>query len=159
MNSNILKDLKHDHIVRYHDRVSSGTTSALSHINVEASMSTGRMGFCTSSWRCVIQSKPSISLLIHLKFCGGGDLSGAIKQMRRQKLAPLFSLYTAFADRFPLANTYLKTRSGHILPKFSSPYIIVIFPIPKLLPTLPTPLLHDLPNKFFTETSNQKTFS
>ncbi|KAG8758566.1 G2-specific serine/threonine protein kinase [Ceratobasidium sp. 428] len=48
---NILKDLKHDHIVRYHDRY---------------------------------VDRDNGILYILMEFCGGGDLSGAIKQMRRQ---------------------------------------------------------------------------
>ncbi|KAG8678900.1 G2-specific serine/threonine protein kinase, partial [Ceratobasidium sp. 394] len=48
---NILKDLKHDNIVRYHDR----------YVDRENGI-----------------------LYILMEFCGGGDLSGAIKQMRRQ---------------------------------------------------------------------------
>ncbi|EUC64059.1 Serine/Threonine kinase catalytic domain protein [Rhizoctonia solani AG-3 Rhs1AP] len=48
---NILKDLKHDHIVRYHDRY---------------------------------VDRDNGILYILMEYCGGGDLSGAIKQMRRQ---------------------------------------------------------------------------
>ncbi|CAE6469745.1 unnamed protein product [Rhizoctonia solani] len=48
---NILKDLKHDHIVRYHDRY---------------------------------VDRDNGILYILMEYCGGGDLSGGIKQMRRQ---------------------------------------------------------------------------
>ncbi|KAG8759395.1 G2-specific serine/threonine protein kinase [Ceratobasidium sp. 423] len=48
---NILKDLKHDHIVRYHDRY---------------------------------VDRDNGILYILMEYCGGGDLSGVIKQMRRQ---------------------------------------------------------------------------
>ncbi|CAE6439027.1 unnamed protein product [Rhizoctonia solani] len=48
---NILKDLKHDHIVRYHDRY---------------------------------VDRDNGILYILMEYCGGGDLSGVIKQTRRQ---------------------------------------------------------------------------
>ncbi|KAF8609003.1 kinase-like protein [Ceratobasidium sp. AG-I] len=63
---NILKDLKHDHIVRYHDR----------YVDRENGI-----------------------LYILMEFCGGGDLSGAIKQMRRQnKHIPEDTIWSYFAQ-------------------------------------------------------------
>ncbi|KAG8742818.1 G2-specific serine/threonine protein kinase [Ceratobasidium sp. 414] len=80
--SNILKDLKHDHIVRYHDRYVDRENGVLYILMEVRSL-----------------HLDNTHLFIFSKFCGGGDLSGAIKQMRRQnKHIPEDTIWSYFAQ-------------------------------------------------------------